>query len=169
MHEPDPLILGAPSVRAERAMDDRERPSPPSSESRWSPWWLFAGAMVVLLPLAGFLVGESRGETGLLAFGLGLALSLVCIGLGKLAVRRQVRASQVQVMREMMLGSFIGVFFFLIATVVIARLWKPGLNIAVLTALTVYLSYKFFEVWIQVSTRRPESAGDPGDRDREPR
>ncbi len=127
---------------------DSTEPQPEPSAPKW---WIYFVLLLIALPLAGYGIHSWQGETGFYAYLLGVGFGLLAIGVGKLCVRRQANASQAAVMREMMLGSFVGVFLFLIGTVVIAKVWKDGLKISVITALFLYMSFKFFEVWVYVA------------------
>jgi len=87
-----------------------------------------------------------QGNEGLMSSGAGLAYGSFLAFLAWLLARRQARA-QSQIVFHVLLGSFLTMFLFAVGVLVIAWVWRTGVLAASLSALVVYLFFKFYMVF----------------------
>jgi hypothetical protein len=146
----NPAPVAATPAPATRAGDGRAAGIRAAAPSR-----LFLAALVAIAAAGAAGWYAYAGRVGLTAAVVGALFGALVIAVGRWFVARQRSAGTFDLIRETLVGSFASVALFLGGVVLLSQVWKPGLVPATITALVLYLAWKFQEVLaLPTSVRR---------------
>ncbi len=123
--------------------------------------------VAILAPVSCLLAFSYQGWPGTLAAAGGIVFGGLVAAVGHFFLHRQARGESFELVRDTMIGSFLGIVLFGAGTIALILLWKDGAVPLILTALVLYLGVKFYEAYALSSAlskasenRRRESARD---------